>query len=73
MCDICGSYPCFRGCPNEDMPVAHYFCEICKEGIYSGDEYLKNDNDEYVHLDCLNDRYEMAEFLGSPISTMYDD
>ena len=75
MCEICRSYPCHPRCPNYIPPKASHYCSICNEGIYDGEEYIVNYNDEYAHLDCLSYGRDMAEFLGYGTSIMevYDE
>ena len=60
---------CFKGCtftqcPNYEPPEARYYCSICEEGIYPGDDYVENSDGEYAHLECVDTGSEMAEFLG---------
>ena len=53
MCDICGCYPCMRGCPNDEAPEV-YICASCKEPIVEGDECFELDGEHY-HEDCFKD------------------
>ena len=75
MCAICRSYPCHPRCPNYIPPKASHYCSICNEGIYDGEAYILNYNDEYAHLDCSSSGRDMAEFLGYGTSIMevYDE
>lgn len=70
MCEMCRQIPCNTRCPNYVPPNAEYYCSICDGGIYEGEEYIKNDNDEYAHYECINTSGDMAEFLGYDIETM---
>lgn len=51
-------------CPNYEPPKSNHYCSICGEGIYQGEDYVENSNDEYAHLECVDTGSEMAEFLG---------
>ena len=37
MCDICGMFPCMKGCPNEKEEEPVHCCTRCGEPIFSGD------------------------------------
>lgn len=58
-----------RGCPLYTGKKSSYYCSICGEGIYDGEEYIENDDGDFAHLDCLSVR-EMVEFLGYKTKTM---
>ncbi len=76
ICELCErTNGHIRGCPNYIPPKAIYYCSICDNGIYDGEEYIKNLDGEYAHYDCLTDlSYRaMIEWLGGEISTMEDD
>ena len=69
---------CFTGCihtqcPDYEPPKADHYCSICDEGIYPGEEYVVNDNNEYAHLECVDGGYEMATFLGYKIGIDEED
>ena len=36
-------------CPLYESPKASHYCSICQEGIYDGEEYIVNEDDEYAH------------------------
>lgn len=59
-------------CPLVPEPKANYYCTSCGEGIYEGEEYIKNDDGEYIHYDCPTIR-ELAEFLGHKVQTIRGD
>lgn len=69
MCQLCRSYPCNYHCPNYIPPKTSYYCSICQEGIYEGEEYIENDCGEYIHYECPTVR-EMVEFLGYEVQVM---
>ena len=50
-------------------PKFSHYCSICGEGIGDGEEYIENDDGEFVHLECPSVR-EMVEFLGYDVKTM---
>lgn len=51
-------------------PRTTYYCSICGEGIYSGEEYIVNDDNEYRHYDCFYGMRGLLEWLGYEIKTM---
>ncbi len=75
MCSICKQIPCNSHCPNYIPPNTYHYCSICNNGIYNGEEYVENYDDEYAHYDCLtNLSYRaMIEWLGEEIKTMEND
>lgn len=70
MCDICRQTPCNYHCPNYVPPKATQYCSICKDGIYDGEEYLKNSNDCFAHYFCIDTIRDAVEWLGYEIKTM---
>lgn len=54
MCSICKQLDCPPRCPNYVPANFVHTCSICNDGIYSGDEYVENNNGYYAHLDCLD-------------------
>lgn len=75
MCDVCLQNPCHSCCPNYEPPKASRYCSVCGEGIYEGEEYITNDDNECRHSDCFYELRDLLEWLGSEIMTMeeYDD
>ena len=59
-------------CPNYIPSRANHYCSICDEGIYEGQEYIVNDNDEYAHYDCVSYGRDLAKWLGYEIKLMDD-
>ena len=51
-------------------PKTSYYCSICNEGIYNGEEYIENDEGKYAHLECVDYGRDLAKFLGYEIKTM---
>lgn len=70
MCRLCRQDPCDYRCPNYIPPKATCYCSICGNGIYPGEEYLKNDNEEYSHYDCFYNIRDLVEWLGHEIKIM---
>ena len=69
MCEFCRQIPCHPRCPNADEPIFKHYCSSCREGIYEGEEYIENDDGEYIHYDCPTTR-ELVDFLVYKIQTM---
>lgn len=72
MCEICGFTNCHPRCPNYDPEKSNYRCSICREPIYIGDEYIKNDNGDFAHFDCIYSLRQLLEWLGYDVKTMKD-
>ena len=73
-CEFCGG-TCgehLTSCPNYSAPPSKYHCEICENGIYDGEEYIEDDG-RFAHWDCINSKWELAEFLGCERKEMEDD
>jgi len=75
LCDICQHIHCLPLCPNYTPPKASCYCSICGNGIFGGEDYIKNIDDEYAHYDCLFNLpcRAMIEWMGGEIRTMEDD
>lgn len=54
MCDLCLRNPCVPGCPNYVERKSDVLCEICGEYILPGEEYVKNEKEEYIHVNCIS-------------------
>ena len=61
------------GCPNYIPFNATYYCSICNEGIYDGEEYIENDCGEYAHMGCFSGTNDLLNFLGYKIKIMEDE
>lgn len=59
-------------CPLYEEPKVDHYCSYCGEGIYEGEEYIENNDREFIHYDCPTVR-ELAEFLGYRVQTMRGD
>lgn len=51
----------------------NYYCSICGDGIYDGEEYIKNDVGDYAHWECIDRKKDLAEWLGYEIEIMEED
>lgn len=73
MCKICHRIPCIEGCPNYEPPTYQFTCTECGEGILQGDRYLKNDDGEYIHYDCIMSVDHLLGWLGYDVQTYWSD
>lgn len=73
-CEYClGEFDHDTKCPNYEQSKPTHYCSICGQGIYDGEEYLKNDNGEFRHYDCFFSLRELLQWLGYEIKTMEND
>lgn len=72
ICELCFRNPCHSKCPNYIPPKANHYCSVCGEGIYPGEEYIVNGDDEYRHYDCFSGMRDLLEWLGYDVKTMED-
>ena len=70
MCEICKQTPCLSMCPNYAPQKTHCYCSVCNYGSLPGEQYIKNDFDEYAHIDCVNTTKDILNFLKYEINTM---
>ena len=57
-------------CPNYTPPKTNYYCDICGDGIYPGEEYIVNDDNKYAHWECVDYGRDLATWLGCEIKEM---
>lgn len=71
-CELCGGIGGHHSprCPYFSPKKAVYYCSICGEGIYEGEEYITNDDGEHRHFDCFCGMRDLLEWLGYEIKTM---
>ena len=70
-CEYCHQYGIHHPrCPLYEPPKASHYCSICNEGIYNGEEYVENDDGEYVHWDCIDYGRDLVKWLGYEIKEM---
>lgn len=75
MCSECRQTPCYPMCPNAPLPQPCCICDLCKEGIYDGEEYFENENGDIAHWECIEEmtRREFIEWIGYKIKSMKGD
>lgn len=54
-------------------PKAKEYCCECGEGIYTGDEYIKNDDGECIHMECIPGIRWVVDWLGYEVRTMDEE
>ena len=72
MCEICRQIPCHSRCPNYVPPKASHYCSICGDGIYDGEEYIENQDGEYIHYECVQGIRWLLNWLEYEVKTMED-
>lgn len=70
MCNICLKDPCDCKCPNYSPIHTGMCCSECGQEIFQGDEYIENDNGDYMHFDCVCGICDLLKWLGYEIKTM---
>lgn len=72
ICDICGRYITEHDyrCPNYIEENTGIKCELCKESIFHGEEFIENHKEKVVHLDCVFNTRWLLEFLDVEISVV---
>lgn len=73
MCSTCRQLFCHPRCPNyTPLKTAHY-CSACGDGIYDGEEYIKNLDGEYRHYEYFHGMRDLLEWLGYEVKTMEEN
>lgn len=72
MCKYCLQSTCPPGCPNYHQHKPLYYCSVCGNGIYEGEEYVANNDGEYIHFDCIQSIRQLLQWLGYEIKEMED-
>lgn len=73
-CDICGmliKHHC--RCPLYEPPKTSYYCSSCGEGIYPGDRYIKNQDGDYRHYECVYGMDDLLNWLNCTVDIMDDN
>jgi hypothetical protein len=60
ICDICLHTPCHPRCPNAPDPPIVFYCDICNDPIYEGDDYYDFGEEKYCY-DCVQRAFRTAE------------
>ena len=60
-------------CPNYTPPKSTHYCSICGNGIYNGEEFIRNDDGDYAHWECIYGKNDLAEWLNYEIGIMEED
>lgn len=70
MCNICLKDPCDYRCPNYSPIHTGIYCSECGQEILKCDEYIENDDGDYMHFDCVCGICDLLKWLGYEIKTM---
>ena len=71
ICEECHMMRCSPTCPYFILKKkTNYYCSICGDGIYDGEEYIKNDVGDYAHWESIDRKKDLAEWLGYEIEIM---
>ena len=73
MCMICRSTPCKRGCPNYSPRYTRYLCCVCGDAIACGEEYIANEDGEYMHYDCIPSTRDLLNWLDYDVQCVSED
>lgn len=74
MCEYClmiGGKHDFR-CPNAPNIVSDKTCSSCGLEIMLWEEYVENDDGEYIHIECVDGIYDLLDWLGYEVKTDTD-
>lgn len=72
-CSQCNRSVCVSSCPYYTPPKPEHYCCICKNGIFEGEEYIKNQDGKYRHYDCFYGLRELLSWLGYEVSVMSEE
>lgn len=65
MCEYCGriDYHDCR-CPNAPEIISNKICSYCSLPILPWEEYIENDDGEFIHYECIDGIHEFLDWLG---------
>lgn len=58
--------------PDYIEPPTNHHCSICKYGIFSGDDYIENENGDLAHWECIKDTRHLLGWFGYRVKIMED-
>lgn len=74
MCEYClmigGKHDC--RCPNAPDIVSDKTCNSCGLEIMPWEEYVENDDGEYIHIECVDGIYDLLDWLRYEAKTDMD-
>ena len=75
MCELCRKDPCVKGCPNyiEKPLKSSHVCVLCENQIQIGEEYIKNEDNDYIHYDCIEGDKWLVNWLGFEVKEMEEN
>ena len=59
-------------CPNAPEVTSNKICASCGLEIMPWEEYVENNDGEYIHVDCIGSIYWFLDWLGYEIKTDID-
>jgi hypothetical protein len=75
-CEYCrGTFRHHFSCPNYEPKGTGIYCSVCEEELVDGDTYVKNDDCDYAHYDCLADMStrRLIDWCGYSIEQVKDE
>ena len=60
-------------CPLYKENKSTHYCSICGNGIYNGEEFIRNNDCDYAHWECIDGKKDLAEWLNYEIGIMEED
>lgn len=58
-------------CIHQDQKTNAY-CAFCGYGILEGEEYVENQDGEYIHFECIRGIRQLLEWLGYQVKERQD-
>lgn len=69
-CAGCHKAYCPSNCSNYIPENCNYYCSICGNGIFNGEEYIRNNDGNYAHWECIDYKKDLVDWLGCEIKIM---